>query len=143
MEEKKEEAPVILLIENDENDVFIFRRALATAGYNAGVRVVGSATEARAYMENAAPYTDAAYYPRPSLIVSDYRLTGQTALEFVRWLRGSLEFADIPILVLSGAITAAQKEQLTELGARGFIGKTGDIGVLASALQPLLPPAIN
>ena len=49
-------SPVVLLIENDESDVFLFRRALAKAGYTGDLRVVGSATEARAYMENTHPF---------------------------------------------------------------------------------------
>lgn len=137
----QKEQVVILLIENNEADVFIFRRALATAGYHGGVRVVGSVTEARAYMENVAPFTDRNYYPHPKLIVSDFRLSGPTAMEFVHWLRGSAEFADIPILIMSGAARPAEAEQLAELGAKGFIAKTGDVAVLAKVLQPFLPQA--
>jgi CheY-like chemotaxis protein len=133
---------IILLIENDESDVFIFRRALGTAGFDARVRVVGSATEARAYIENAPPYADRDYYESPALIVSDFRLSGHTAMEFVRWLRSS-PFANIRIVIMSGAATPSQHEQLSELGASGFVGKTGDVSSLAITLRKVLPKAMG
>src|SRR5204862_4128758 len=94
--------PVILLIENDQDDVFLFRRALAKAGYTGDLRVVGSATEARAYMENTHPFKDPLYYRQPNLIVSDFRLAGHTALEFLTWLRFQPATTHIPIVMLSG-----------------------------------------
>jgi CheY-like chemotaxis protein len=129
---------VILLIENDENDVFIFRRALAAAGYVGDVRVVGSATEARTYLEHNGPFGDPDYYPTPRMLVSDYRLAGQTAMEFLRWLKRESDYKEIPILVISGAIRSVEGEKLKELGALGFVAKTGDVAAFAEALKPLL-----
>ena len=43
--------PVILLIENDEADIFLFRRALAQLNFPGAVQVVGSVSEARDYLE--------------------------------------------------------------------------------------------
>lgn len=102
--------PVILLIENDEGDVFLFRRALAKSGYTGDLRVVGTATEARAYMENTHPFKDPLYYRQPSLIVSDFRLVGHTALEFLTWLRLQPAIADIPVAMLSGVTSGARSK---------------------------------
>jgi len=131
--------PVILLIENDDNDVFIFRRALAAAGWCGDVRIVGSATEARAYFENAQPFQDTGYHRRPKLIVSDSRLTGSTALEFLDWLRGQPFRPPIPIVILSGHLGENPAQRLARIGACAFITKTGDATALAAVLKPLLP----
>ena len=72
--------PIVLLIENDENDVFLFRRALAAADWSGEVRVVGSTSEGRAYLLNRAPFQDKTYFRPPALIVSDYLLKSQTVL---------------------------------------------------------------
>jgi len=141
MEEKGQRSSAILLIENDDGDVFFFRRAIAKTGWSGEVRVVGTATEARAYMENAHPFTDKEYYPRPRLIVADYRLSGHTALEFVEWLHGEPALADIPIVILSGAIAALSAEVLDQIKPAGFIQKTADIEKLAEAVEPFLPSA--
>jgi len=131
--------PVILLIENDDNDVFILRRALAAAGWCGDVRVVGSATEARAYFENAQPFRDTSYHRRPQLIVSDSRLTGGTALEFLDWLREQSFRPPIPIVILSGHLGENPAQRLAQIGACAFIAKSGDAAALAASLKPLLP----
>jgi CheY-like chemotaxis protein len=131
--------PVILLIENDDNDVFIFRRALATAGWCGDVRIVGSATEARAYFENVQSFRDTSYHRRPQLIVSDSRLTGGTAMDFLDWLRGQRFGPPIPIVILSGHLGENPAQRLALLGACAFIAKTGNAATLAASLKPFLP----
>ena len=133
--------PVILLIENDESDVFLFRRALAKAGYTGDLRVVGSATEARAYVENTAPFKDPMYYRQPNLIVSDFRLAGHTALEFLTWLRLQPAVAHTPVVMLSGVASGLDPERLAKIGPQALIPKTGDVAELAASLGPLLPQA--
>jgi CheY-like chemotaxis protein len=131
--------PVILLIENDEADVFLFRRALAKTGYVGDLRVVGSATEARAYIENTHPFKDPLYFRQPKLIVSDFRLAGHTALEFLTWLRFQPAIAHIPIVMLSGVASGFNAVQLAKIDPKAFILKTGDVAALAASLEPLLP----
>ena len=131
--------PLILLIENDDSDVFLFRRALSKLDYCGDVRVVGSVSEARAYMENSGSFTDKSYFRRPQLIVSDFRLSGPTALEFVRWLRNELPEAQVPVVILSGAVRAADLPLITGAGVREVIYKTPDVVALAGRLQPVLP----
>ncbi len=131
--------PVVLLIENDESDVFLFRRALAKTGYVGDLRVVGSATEARAYMENTHPFKDPLYYRQPDLIVSDFRLAGHTALEFLSWLRFQPAIAHIPIVMLSGVASGLNAERLAKIGPKALILKSGDVAELAASLEPHLP----
>jgi len=139
LDAQPEERPLILLIENDDSDVFLFRRALSKLEYEGDVRVVGSVSEARAYMENKGSYTDASYFRRPQLIVSDFRLSGPTALDFVRWLREESKDAELPVVILSGAVRAADLPQLTSAGVNELIYKTPDVMALATRLQPILP----
>ena len=130
--------PLILLIENDEADVFLFRRALSKMDFRGDLRVVGSASEARACMENTRAYQDTEYYRTPDLIVSDFRLGGPTALEFLRWIRSS-KYAAVPVVILSGAVRVSDVPQLTEAGIKELIYKNPDVTVLAERLQALLP----
>jgi CheY-like chemotaxis protein len=134
---KQSDLPLILLIENDDEDIFFFRRAIGTLDWRGDVRVVGTATEARIYMEGGFPFDDRAYYRLPKLIVSDYKLSGHTALEFFLWLREQPEFAQLPIVMLSGVVSGLND---ANLGAKGFVQKTGDIHKLAESLKPFLPP---
>lgn len=135
--------PLILLIENDDADVFLFRRALSKLDYRGDVRVVGSVSEARNYMRNEGSFTDKVYFRRPQLIVSDFRLNGPTALEFVRWLRLDYNEREIPLVVLSGAIRAGDLPSISTAGVNEVIYKTPDVATLAQRLQPILPILLN
>jgi CheY-like chemotaxis protein len=140
--QKSSGAPVILLIENDENDVFLFRRALYATGWRGDLRVVGSATEARLYMENGYPYEDPLYFGHPQLIVSDYRLAGHTAIEFVVWVRSQPEFVDLPIVILSGVAGGYDVAKSAAIKPTAFISKTGDVQKLAELVKPVLPESL-
>jgi CheY-like chemotaxis protein len=142
-EKPADSRPLILLIENDDADVFLFRRALSKLDYQGDVRVVGSVSEARNYMCNEGSFTDKVYFRRPQIIVSDFRLNGPTALEFVRWLRQEFNEHEIPMVVLSGAVRASDLPSITTSGVNEVIYKTPDVATLAQRLQPILPVLLN
>src|SRR5688572_21041620 len=131
--------PVVLLIENAENDVFLFRRALSKLNWNGDLRVVGSVSEARDYMENNFPFKDRSYYRCPDLIVTDYRLNSHTALDFITWLYTQPTCAETPVVILTGTSSAIPPQQLSHIKPAGYIVKTPDISKLAEVLKQYLP----
>jgi CheY-like chemotaxis protein len=100
---------------------------------------VGGASEARSYMENTGEFKDASYFRRPDLIVSDFRLAGHTAMDFVQWLRSDGRFADVPLVVLSAIASRLDRAPFAGLGVDRFLSKTADLEALGAALQPVLP----
>jgi CheY-like chemotaxis protein len=131
--------PVILLIENEQDDVFLFRRAISKLGRDCHVRVVSSATEAKSYLENTGAFKDANYYSRPDLIVSDFKLANHTALEFVQWLRRDPRFLAMPLVMLSGVTSQMNMAAFEGLNVSIFLRKTGDVHALSQSLEPILP----
>lgn len=130
--------PVILLIENDEADVFLFRRALSRLNYEGGVRVVGTVSEARAYLEGSGSFRDRSYYPIPNLIVSDMNLTGQSGNDFLAWLRERTDFSKIPFVFLSGSFGLADQVRANELSAGELFVKSGDISLMVERVSHML-----
>lgn len=59
---REQRPPVLLLIENDENDVFLFRRALSRLKFSGAVHLVCSVSEARDYLDGHGKFTDRSYY---------------------------------------------------------------------------------
>ncbi len=130
--------PVILLVENDEADIFLFRRALLKLRFKGTLRVVTFIAQAHDYLQRRGEFTDESYYPQPDLIVSDMNLHGATGNEFLTWLRKNPRFADIPFVFLSGSFTAPQREASMELNPEGFYPKTADMDELAKCLARIL-----
>ena len=94
----------ILLLENDENDVFVFRRALLTLDFKGQMRVTSNIREAREYLQGIGPFSDRRYFPLPDLIVADFGLGGERGSDFVRWLKGEPDYAHIPVVFFSGTL---------------------------------------
>jgi len=128
----------MLLIENDENDVFAFRRALAHCHYTGALRVVETSWQARDYIEGRGAYADRHYYPLPDLIVSDFHLPGATGTEFVKWLREKPPFAKIPVLIWTGSVGCKELERILEAGANGHHLKTAEFKTLCDHIQTIL-----
>ncbi len=128
-----------MLLEDDATDVFLFRRAIGKLQYECEVRVVASAVEAKRYILNENEFKDRGYFRTPDLIVSDFKLAGHTALDFVQWLRTQARFAQIPVVILSGASSGMEPALFIGLTVNSFLRKSPDVAVLGAVLQPLLP----
>jgi DNA-binding response OmpR family regulator len=127
------------LIEDDSADVFLFRRALSKLHYDCAVRVVASVAEAKRFMLNEGEFRDSTYFRIPDLIVSDFKLAGDTGLNFVQWLRAQPQFSNVPVVMLSGATSGMDHALFIGLTVNSFLRKSPDVVVLGATLQPLLP----
>jgi two-component system, chemotaxis family, response regulator Rcp1 len=132
------ERPVILLLENDSNDVFMFRRALARLGYRGSVRAVTGVSEAISYLQHRGSYHDPDYSPRPDLIVCDLKLLHSTGTELLEWIRTQDEFRSIPVVMLSGSALPQDELKARELGAKAFYRKSGEITEMTDCIRELL-----
>lgn len=129
---------MILLLENEENDVFFFRRALSALRFRGQLRVVENVTQAREYLEGKGEFKNQKYFPRPDLIVSDLKLTGKTGLEFLRWLRTEPNYAEIPFVMFSGSALPQEREAALEEGARAFFTKSAEFAIMRERVQEIL-----
>jgi CheY-like chemotaxis protein len=107
----------ILLLEDNESDVFIFRRALAVLDYRGSLRLVQTVREARQYMLSEGSFEDTDYFAAPDLIVADFKLRGEHGLEFTEWVHIQSRFAHIPVIFFCGS--------LPELNVREVLLKHG------------------
>ena len=130
--------PVILLLENEENDVFFFRRALTALDFRGQVRVVPNTSQAREYLEGRGAFRDRLYYPLPDLIVSDLKMPGQTGIEFLQWLRTHPDYGRIPFVMFSGSALPQDREAALRDGARAFFTKSGEFTTTRERVREIL-----
>lgn len=140
------ERPVILLLENDNADVFMFRRALGRLGYHGTVKTVSGVSEAISYLQHSGEYRNQEHSPRPDLIVCDLKLFASTGTELLQWIRTQDDYRDIPVVMLSGSSLPADRVKAGELGAKAFFLKTGEIAEMTDTMREMLkhlPPPSN
>jgi CheY-like chemotaxis protein len=112
----------ILLVEDDENDVFLMQRALNKAAVLNPVHVANDGQEAINYFEGAGRFANRKEFPLPCLVLLDLKLPYVMGLDVLKWIRQRPELATI-VIVLSSSAAKADIATAYRLGANGFLVK--------------------
>lgn len=115
---------VILQIEDDLEDVELFRLAVAQSGSPCRVVSVSYARDAIKYLGRVGEYADKEKFPTPTLIVLDLSLPGMTGLEFLAWAKGEPPESIPPIVVLSYSEIELNRTISARLGAKAYFVKS-------------------
>ena len=110
----------ILLVDDTEDDVLLFRRALQVVGYAGALVVFDSVTEASIYLKREGPHQVA---KRPDIIVSDTVLDRESGLDLLEWVRVHPRFQNIPFIMLTGNANPAIVQRATQLGVTSVYQK--------------------
>lgn len=77
----------------------------------------------------------------PHVIISDLRMPEMDGIELLKNLRGSAFYADIPLIMLSGAEKSGERIQCLEMGANDFLLKPFNPKELILRTEKLLKTA--
>jgi CheY-like chemotaxis protein len=124
----------ILLIEDDENDVFFFRRALSSTGMDHPLQVARHGQEAIDYLQGAGKFGDRAEFPPPCLILLDLKLPFVMGLDVLKWIRQQPDPASI-VLILSSSREEADIAAAYRLGANGYLVKPAQASDLVDMVR--------
>jgi CheY-like chemotaxis protein len=130
---------LILLIEDNPSDAWLFQRALKKAGVTSRVERLSNGDDAVAYLQGQTPYDDRAAYPLPGIVVLDLKLPRRSGFEVLEWVRslpGSLRL--LPIVVLSSSSMPSDVNRAYSLGANSYLTKpygASEFTRLASAFR--------
>src|SRR6185295_5299372 len=119
---------VLLLLEDSEEDIFLFRRAVLKVGRAVVLQSVRNGLEAQRYLRGENSFSDRTQSPMPSVIFSDLQLPGMGGLQFLEWLRQDQVLRATPCIIFSGSANPADVQAAYELGVTSFIVKPIDFG---------------
>lgn len=115
--------PVVLLVEDSEDDAFFFRRALKRCGIPCSFFEVNDGGAAIAYLKAAQGTPEDPKHRWPDLIFLDLKLPTFSGFEVLSWIREQ-KFAVSPdITILSGSEHKSDMERALSLGASGYLVK--------------------
>src|SRR5688572_31130525 len=94
------ESSLVLLAEDSENDVLMFRRAARRANFTQPLQVVSNGEETIAYLKGEGKYEDRAKYPLPGLVLLDLKMPRKDGFEVLQWVRQQSDFDTMQVVVL-------------------------------------------
>jgi two-component system response regulator len=108
--------PTVLLVEDDEDDAFIFNWRFEQAQLSCAVHHVLDGASAIEFLNKASANPDAL----PMVIFLDLKMPVMNGFEVLRWLREHDTFCRIPVIVLSGSDQQSDKDRASGLGAAEY-----------------------
>jgi CheY-like chemotaxis protein len=125
----------VLLIEDYEDDVFLFERALKAVCPGVGFRAVSDVEGAQCYLRGNGVYGDRDFYPSPQMIFLDWGLPKMRGDTFLSWIKSHGQFSGIPVVVLSGDVGPEEMGQMVKMGANAVVVKPSEFAALKKALR--------
>lgn len=115
----------VLIVEDEPHIVESLRFILAREGFDVSSRI--DAEGAMTALREAAP----------DVVVLDAMLPGQSGFDMLRTLRATVEFADLPVLMLTAKGQRRDREIAMDVGADRFMSKPFANAEVVAAVKEL------
>jgi CheY-like chemotaxis protein len=127
----------ILIVEDNEDDFFILKRAFASAGLKSLLHQVADGEEAIHYLGGVGKYGDRVAYPQPALVLLDLKLPKIPGHDVLAWIRQRHELSGLVVIVLSSSKEMSDIEKAYRLGANAYMVKPSALNELVEAVKAL------
>lgn len=109
----------VLLVEDNEDDVFLMQRAWKKAGVTRKLEVAKDGQAAVEFLEAAMEKTQ----DLPCLILLDLKMPRVPGLEVLSWIRKQAGLSKLPVVILTASSAVKDIEAAYELGANSYFAK--------------------
>ena len=120
----------LLLIEDNEDDVFLMRRALKQAEIDNPLYVVRDGQQAVDYLAGNGEFNDRELYPFPALVFLDLKLPFKSGHDVLAWIRQEAELDELVVVILTSSDEPSDIDRAYKLGANSYLVKPPSLGQL-------------
>lgn len=113
----------LLIVEDNEDDLFLMKRALHSARIVNPVMLVETGQEAMDYLGGTGKFADRNSYPVPAAVFIDLKLPFVFGHEVIAWIRRRKEFESLVVIVLTSSNEASDLNRCYSLGANSYLVK--------------------
>src|SRR6185312_10084522 len=110
--------PMLLLVEDDENDAYFFRRKLQQSGLTFEIQRALDGRAAIEFLQKAS-----ASNALPSAVFLDLKMPILNGFDVLMWMQKQNFDAPIPVIVLSGSEEQPDMDRARQLGAAEYLVK--------------------
>jgi CheY-like chemotaxis protein len=122
-----QEEPLILLVEDREDDVVLLRRSFEKAAIANPLQVVKDGEDAIAYLSGTGRFSARKEFPLPELVLLDLKLPKLDGFEVLRWIRTQPALSGLRVVVLTSSNNLRDMNLAYALGANSFLVKPTDL----------------
>jgi len=112
----------ILLVEDNEDDVFVMERALRRARINNPLRIVTDGQQAVDSLSGIGKY-DRQSHPLPFIVFLDLKLPYVDGFEVLNWMRLQPQLRSVVVVILTSSAEERDHQRAYALGARSYLVK--------------------
>ena len=113
----------ILVVEDNQDDLFLMKRALRSARIVNRLIVVETGQDAMDYLSGAGKFAERDSYPIPAAVFIDLKLPLVCGHEVLAWIRRRKEFESLVVIVLTSSNEASDLNRCYSLGANSYLVK--------------------
>lgn len=107
--------PMVILVDDDEDDRFLFQQAFRPCGANYLLQTVENGVELFQLLENGLNL--------PTLVILDLNMPFMDGFDVLRRLRIHPVYYLIPVVILTTSETGTDRQRAQDLGANRFLTK--------------------
>jgi CheY-like chemotaxis protein len=123
---------VLLYVEDEDAAVYLLETALKEANIQLNLYRVADGEQALAFMNRSGPYQQV---PKPDLVLLDLNLPRKGGLEVLSEMQESETLRQLPVIVFTSSLLAADRKKSLALGAQHYITKPSSFGGLVEAVK--------
>jgi CheY-like chemotaxis protein len=113
----------ILLVDDNEDDVFIMRTVFRKVGISNPVQVLANGEEAIQYLSGEGEYANRERFPIPGVILLDLNMPRVNGFEVLSWIRQQPGLKRIIVEVLTASSRPGDVERAFDAGANSYFVK--------------------
>jgi CheY-like chemotaxis protein len=122
----------LLLVEDSEDDAFLFNRTFQKSGTTFGVHHVLNGAEAIEFLRGAANSNSL-----PRIILLDLKMPMMNGFDVLEWMQEQAFFSRVPVVVVSGSAQQEDRDRASQLGAADYLVKPVTVADLQRLLAPI------
>lgn len=127
----------VLLVEDNDDDIFFMRRAFSNAAITNPMIVVQDGQSAIDYLRGQGNYTNRSEHPIPGLVLLDIKLPLRTGFEVLHAIRSDSRLKSLIVVVLTTSNEMIDIDAAYRLGANSYLVKPPSPGALLELTKSL------
>ncbi|HEU5125708.1 MAG TPA: response regulator [Verrucomicrobiae bacterium] len=142
----------ILLVDDNEDDIFIMRTVFRKVGISNPVQVLTNGEEAIHYLSGEGAFADRERFPLPAIILLDLNMPRVNGFEVLNWIRKQPGLKRLIVEVLTASSRPGDVERAFDAGANSYLVKPSRMEELIETMTawhqlmnfrsfPVLPPS--